>query len=167
MEKTTKGIYAPNLIAICVDGRIGNDYFGKIYNQYQEEPMAFTGMLEAIKKIESFLDAMDFPQRSMVPRTFDKKEITADGYGKRPKRGEIMDNLESKNGEEGTFIVQIKYRQNATWQGQVVWAEQNKKVYFRSALELLRLIDGAMNAGEGSIDDDVTAEPLKQAGAAE
>ena len=40
-----------------------------------------------------------------------------------------------------TFIVRIQYRQNASWQGQVTWAEENKTASFRSALELLKLID--------------------------
>ena len=73
------------------------------------------------------------------------------------KRDKIMGNLEDKNGAEGTFIVQIKYRQNSTWQGQVVWAEENKKVYFRSALELLRLIDGAISEGAGGFVNDENA----------
>ena len=37
---------------------------------------------------------------------------------------------------------------NATWQGEVTWAEANKKKSFRSALELIRLIDGALEVDE-------------------
>lgn len=47
---------------------------------------------------------------------------------------------------EGTrFIVDIRYRENATWQGEVRWVDQNKQCSFRSALELLKLIDGALD----------------------
>ena len=48
------------------------------------------------------------------------------------------------SGKHATFIVQIQYRQNATWQGQIVWAEKNETKYFRSALELIKLIDSAL-----------------------
>lgn len=50
---------------------------------------------------------------------------------------------------EGTrFIVDIRYRENATWQGEVRWVDQNKQCSFRSALELLKLIDGALDQAE-------------------
>ena len=44
-----------------------------------------------------------------------------------------------KQGELGTFVVHISHNENATWQGEIVWAERNKKQKFRSALELLKL----------------------------
>lgn len=43
-----------------------------------------------------------------------------------------------------TFIVNILNDQNATWQGTVDWVGQKKTQSFRSALELLRLLDSAM-----------------------
>ncbi len=152
------GMYAPNLIALCIDERADADYNGRVYDQYREEPVRFRGMLDALRCIEFFLDRMDFPQRSTLPRSFSKQTAVSDDYGKRPAREEIMSNLENKKGEEGTFIVQVKYRQNATWQGQVVWAEKNKKMYFRSALELLRLIDDAMRAEADAAADKNSEE---------
>ena len=49
----------------------------------------------------------------------------------------------------GTFIVKILDSQNATWQGSVTWAERQKVQYFRSALELLKMIDGVLIEDEG------------------
>lgn len=54
-----------------------------------------------------------------------------------------------KNGGKGTFVVHVRYRQNATWQGDVIWAEKNERQSFRSALELLKLIDSALDSKEG------------------
>jgi len=45
----------------------------------------------------------------------------------------------------GTFIVKIVNRQNSTWQGSVTWVEEQKTQNFRSALELLKLIDGVLD----------------------
>lgn len=45
----------------------------------------------------------------------------------------------------GTFVVRILDRKNATWQGSVTWTEQQNVQYFRSALELLKLIDSALD----------------------
>lgn len=48
----------------------------------------------------------------------------------------------------GTFIVKVLDRQNATWQGSVIWVEEHRERYFRSALELLKMIDGALDEDE-------------------
>ena len=45
----------------------------------------------------------------------------------------------------GTFVVKILDRQNATWQGSVTWLEEQKVQFFRSALELMKMIDGALD----------------------
>ncbi|MCR5155260.1 MAG: hypothetical protein K6C96_01085 [Butyrivibrio sp.] len=49
---------------------------------------------------------------------------------------------------KGTFVVKIEYCQNETWQGKVVWAEENRTERFRSMLELVKLMDEAMAAGQ-------------------
>ncbi len=43
-----------------------------------------------------------------------------------------------------SFIVNILQQQNSTWQGTVTWVDENKTQNFRSALELIRLIDSTM-----------------------
>ncbi len=49
---------------------------------------------------------------------------------------------------DGTFVVHISQAENATWQGQVTWADQNEKMNFRSALELIKLMDAAVQSQE-------------------
>lgn len=46
-----------------------------------------------------------------------------------------------------TFEVSVKFQQNSTWQGQILWAEKNKRQNFRSVLEMLRLMDEALAEG--------------------
>lgn len=62
----------------------------------------------------------------------------------------VAENRENKilkaNGQ--TFVVNIKCRQNHTWQGTVNWVEQKKALPFRSALELIKLMDSAMESTE-------------------
>jgi len=57
-----------------------------------------------------------------------------------------------KNGAAGgskcTFEISVKFRQNATWQGQILWAEKNHRKNFRSVLEMLKLMDDALAEGE-------------------
>ena len=51
-----------------------------------------------------------------------------------------------------TFIIKIMNQQNSTWQGSVTWVEEQREQYFRSALELLKLIDGALVTKNDSED---------------
>lgn len=51
--------------------------------------------------------------------------------------------------ETDTFIVDVKFRQNSTWQGIVRWKETGKEVHFRSALELLKIMDNALEQKYG------------------
>ena len=46
-----------------------------------------------------------------------------------------------------TFEISVRFKQNATWQGQILWAEKNIKQNFRSALEMLKLMDEAISEG--------------------
>jgi len=48
---------------------------------------------------------------------------------------------------KGTFEVSVKFMQNSTWQGQIHWVEKNRKQSFRSALEMLKLMDEALVEG--------------------
>lgn len=44
-------------------------------------------------------------------------------------------------------------QKNATWQGQIIWLEENETVRFRSMLELIKLIDGVIGGGELSVEN--------------
>ena len=55
-----------------------------------------------------------------------------------------VNDLADQTGECATFVVHVMYRQNATWQGSVLWEEAQERQNFRSALELIKLIAGAL-----------------------
>ncbi len=63
----------------------------------------------------------------------------------------ISNSSGSRGGKKrGTFVVKVEYCQNESWQGQVVWADENKTQRFRSMLELIKIMDGAMVQGAES-----------------
>ena len=45
-------------------------------------------------------------------------------------------------------MVHIVNQENATWQGQVNWLDKNVTMNFRSMLELIKLMDTAMESTE-------------------
>lgn len=58
-----------------------------------------------------------------------------------------------------SFIVNILQQQNSTWQGTVTWVDENKTQNFRSALELIRLIDSTLETSESQNDWKNSATP--------
>lgn len=55
------------------------------------------------------------------------------------------DIFQQKFGEQATFVVQVQFRQNATWQGTIQWLEEKKSRKFRSMLEMIKLMDEALS----------------------
>lgn len=49
---------------------------------------------------------------------------------------------------DATFVVHVSSTENGSWQGELTWADENEKMNFRSAMELIKLIDGALQKEE-------------------
>lgn len=47
--------------------------------------------------------------------------------------------------ENATFVVKVNSNENHTWQGNITWVEENRSINFRSVLELMKLMDSAVN----------------------
>ena len=59
-------------------------------------------------------------------------------------------------GAPKSFLIRIVNNQNATWQGKVTWVEKNETQDFRSALELIKLIDGTLE--QASVQDAASGQ---------
>jgi hypothetical protein len=49
--------------------------------------------------------------------------------------------------EKTSFVIQVQYQQNATWQGVINWVDAKKTQRFRSVLEMIKLMDDALSQG--------------------
>jgi len=49
-----------------------------------------------------------------------------------------------------TFVVKIADNKSATWQGSVTWLEEQSQQDFRSAIDLIKFIDRALEQSEES-----------------
>ncbi len=52
--------------------------------------------------------------------------------------------MKDETSRKKTFIIQVMNTQHATWQGSVTWADEKRTESFRSALELIHLMESAM-----------------------
>lgn len=50
-----------------------------------------------------------------------------------------------KKEKNDTFIVKVMKRQNDSWQGSVTLANTNETLYFRSAMELIHMMEEVLN----------------------
>ena len=68
--------------------------------------------------------------------------------------------IESQKGQKATFILQVKFRQNASWQGTIRWVEKKETVHFRSALEFIKIIDSAREQGYQVCVEDLNKKEI-------
>lgn len=43
--------------------------------------------------------------------------------------------------EKSVFRIQVLFREHYSWQGRLIWQDENREVVFRSVVELLQLFD--------------------------
>lgn len=131
---------AAGTFCVCVDGG-APDFPLRLYHAYDARPIRLRTLDRILFEMEALFDAVKIPQAAYLTRSFYRPPLSA-----RKEAFAPMSDLDVKNnrGSKATFVVHVQYRQHATWQGTVVWAEENKSRRFRSALELLKLIDSAL-----------------------
>lgn len=155
MPMTGKVALSSNVtrIMVCVDGFGGAELSGRLISQYLPKEIRFVSMMEFINELDAVFDGFSFPQQAFSPRQF-----TPDTQNKKtidPK--EVRRYMDDKtfmeqSGTKSTFIVQVQFRQNATWQGTIQWIDKKMTQKFRSTLELIKLMDDAL--GEEKLPDE-------------
>ena len=125
---------------VCIDSYENGVLAGRFYNPYLTGGKQFQSAMQFLLGMEQALDAMDFPKAFAATRTFSPP----------PGHGCEEAEMEHRQGKKATFGGRILFRQNASWQGSVVWIEGRQEQSFRSALELVMLIDNALTFEKAS-----------------
>lgn len=132
----------PNAVCVCIDQGAPPDLSGRLYHRYSQQALAFYSAQGLLAAMEALFDEWDYPQHGVRMRSFGAAPPRRGGEPLMAKRP--IGEPKGHTGRAATFVVHVMYRQNATWQGEVTWAEENKSSCFRSALELIKLIDSAV-----------------------
>lgn len=125
------------LILICVDQCGSGDFSGRLYHSDWQDGQEFCSGMQLLLKIEALLDRTKTQQTSGAKRTFSV-----------PALGDIPFGAKAPSGSSATFRLRILFRHNASWQGSVAWVEGRREESFRSVLELLLLMNSAMECRE-------------------
>ena len=129
---------------VCVDSSNEGTLQGWFFHPYLEAGEGFRSLAELFRKLEWIMDEMDFPQATVQLRDFGGVSGASPGVAI-PSEPAVAPAGQKQKGVLGTFYVRILFRQNASWQGTVTWAETGQQVSFRSVLELMRLLDSAVS----------------------
>ncbi|MBE5877566.1 MAG: hypothetical protein E7290_11855 [Lachnospiraceae bacterium] len=120
---------------VCVDSYNEKVMIGRIYNPFFDGSIKFNGLMSFILAMEELLDEMKYPQAYELRRSFMSEDTYTIDKGNEPT---------GVRGEQETFDVKILFRQNASWQGTILWEECGMEQKFRSVLELVLLMNSAL-----------------------
>lgn len=120
---------------------------GEIYSVYDDRAYGFQGLDQMLLIMDDIMDLAEYPKASFEHRSFGNGPYifrkSAQDTGIRPS------GRKHKGGKKELIVVKVYYRQYASIQGEVeaVSHGKQKKLYFRSALELIRLIHEMLDGG--------------------
>ncbi|MBQ2879452.1 MAG: hypothetical protein IJE27_02045 [Anaerotignum sp.] len=130
MKTTLIKVYSYN--NKCMQGTISNPFF--------KNEMVFENVMQLITMIERISDSLFFPQKAMELRHFEDPAS--------PQESDAFNFVTTADFTDklpiATFELEIIFRQNASWQGNIVYAEKGLSSSFRSVLELLSLMDSVL-----------------------
>ena len=138
----------PNMVMVCVDGVENGDIYGRYFHRYKKEETFFLNSAMLFSEVEQFYDIIGYPQAAMRTRNFIERERE-----KVPAKEHMTVIYDSQTlmqfrGKLATFLVGVTSRQNASWQGDVVWMEQKIRKHFCSDMELVVFVDDAVKKSE-------------------
>ena len=116
---------------------------GTLHNPFFEKDVVFENLMQLITMVERISDSLFYPQKTMQLRQFSENETEKTDD---PASFDFVTTADF--GDQvplATFELEIIFRQNASWQGNIVYAEHNLTSSFRSVLELLTLMDSVLS----------------------
>lgn len=135
---------------LYIESATDMDLQGMLDNCYLDKPIPFNHIMEMIFMADSILDQFEYPKATVNYRSNKRTKQTIVplderlAYQKRVyNRIQPMKSKLQHLDKRKHFVVNILFRQNASWQGELVVLEKRKvisKTKFRSIYELLRLI---------------------------
>ncbi len=148
MSRTQWYIGAPNGVVLCVNGADSGELSGIFFHSYARQGVPFGGIGQMTRRMEALYDWLRFPFPGTDSRSFREPRPLKQIEHERVK---VMsdDELLSRHGDIGTFIVRVQHRQNSSWQGRVTWMEEDRTVQFRSVWEMIKLIESAVDSVTG------------------
>ena len=140
MRNITSTGFIPNNLRLAVVKIISyedKNFVGYLENPFIGNTVKFSNLTQLLLGLEELADELNCPKR-----TYESRRWFPAGNEKT-----LLSSLPSTASSEkaiATFKICIIFRQNASWQGSCEWIEEKKSANFRSALELVQLMDSVL-----------------------
>ncbi len=117
---------------------------GSVSHVQSGRSMAFHSLMQMILAVQNKMNEIGYPQTSTSSRSWQSGAFSADAS---------YSELEFESGQpedmmpesiQASFLIRIQFRQNASWQGTLIWMDNKESCAFRSLLELISLIADAV-----------------------
>lgn len=119
---------------------------GDFRHLYMDTVQTFQTISEFVYRLELLLERLNLPSSNFIRRKeWDIRSYRKTGFGVARKPAPTLLEKPSFSGIEKTgehFLLHIRYRHNATWQGDIRWLNEKRTFVFRSTLELLMMLEG-------------------------
>ncbi len=130
---------------------------GTVESSASGNSTAFTGLMPLAELIESWLNENNGPQATMAMRNWNISKVNNPVDISEEHAASAMQKSGSK--PLASFLLHVQFRQNAGWQGQLLWINQKRSLAFRSFLELATLLDRALLYATGAEQASPVARP--------
>lgn len=122
---------------IKITSYVEKSFRGSLLCPHTGQRFHFGSLAQLLLLLQRQMDEANFPQRWMESRAaWSDQEADASSVRSEEADGPCL----------ATFKLSVLFRQNASWQGNVVWCDRNMSSHFRSALELVELMDSALTS---------------------
>lgn len=122
---------------ITISNHVSGDFQGTVYFPQTGRSVPFPTAWGLIKQLEADIEMNQVPQKTFEIRRWSKKA----GAPKKFRAEKVK--YPNKECTICSFLVQVQYCRNATWQGTIHWMEGKQTRSFRSEYELLKLVEEA------------------------
>ncbi len=112
------------------------NFEGFLINPFFKEETYFQNVTQLLFLMDDAYNQLFFPQKSMEIRSFTGAKASPSVPDKHPS---------SEAPILASFKISVLFRQNASWQGNVIWVEKGVEAQFRSVLELINLLDTVLS----------------------
>lgn len=119
---------------------------GVLYHENIKNGRSFNSLIEAMREMEAIFDSMNYPAKSMEARSFLNNSFVPDTRS----RGKQEEAKQEPAGHTAlaTFQICVRKRYNVSWQGYMMWKEQDQIIMFESFLEMIKSINRILGGSE-------------------
>lgn len=124
---------------VYLDKNKDHEICGYLEHPAEDRLWRFDDTVTFIALHEMIFGQANYPQSSYELRAMDTRE-----RGTKDMADKTIEKKQAELNDKPTFIINVQYRQNTTWQGTIKWVEGDIEKRFRSTLELIKLMDSAV-----------------------